>query len=359
MIRVLVDENIPIPDAISGADIELRRCSGRDIKAADLLDTDALLVRSVTQVGRRLLSNTQVRFVGSATAGFDHLDIDYLNQADIGYYYAAGSNANSVVDYVLSCLAVLSVDPRERSLGIVGCGQVGGRLYRRMQHLNVQCSCYDPFLSSSDQPDLFDLDKVLRSDILCLHTPLTKSGPYPTENMIGYQQLMQLPEGAVVINAGRGGVINEEDLKRVVTHRPDMHLVMDVWQGEPHIDMEVLDLCEIATPHIAGYAAPAKLRGSQMVFEKMFEYFGIGGYKNLTVQPSSKESTADDSWNRAVLNVYDPRVDDALLRADRVRNFDQLRKNYPMRLEIADYVSESETLQKFGFSKADNPMDIS
>lgn len=352
MIRVLIDENIPIPEGIQGSAMELIRRAGRDLSSADLRGIDALLVRSVTQVNQSLLSGSSVSFVGSATAGIDHIDVAYLQSAGISYHYAAGSNAASVVDYVLCSLAALNLNPQGHSVGIVGCGQVGGRLYRRLQALDCDCYCYDPFLSEAEQADLYDLEQVLKAQILCLHTPLTDSGPYPTNNMLSYEHLNTLPHGAVLINAGRGGVVNEVDLKRLVSERPDIRLVFDVWQDEPNIDIELVGLCQIATPHIAGYAAQSKLRGSQMVFDALMQHFEIS-VNAVSPEPSSvSKKIEEQQWNRALLEVYDPRADDAKLRANRdARGFDQLRKSYPQRYEIAEYQSENKILQSFGFSQ--------
>lgn len=352
MIRVLVDENIPIPEGIQNSAIELVRKAGRDLGGPDLKGFDALLVRSVTQVDQSLLAGTSVSFVGSATAGIDHLDVEYLKSAGITHSYAAGSNAASVVDYVLCSLAALGINPQNRSVGIVGCGQVGGRLYKRLQALGCDCYCYDPFLSEAEQADLCDLERVLEAQILCLHTPLTESGTHPTKNMLGYERLTNLPQGAVLINAGRGGVVNESDLKRLVSVRPDIRLVLDVWQDEPQIDTELMDLCQIATPHIAGYAAQSKLRGSQMVFDALMRQFEIPAVSQ-SIQPSKElRNIETEQWSRALLEVYDPRRDDANLRENRdAQGFDQLRKSYAQRYEIAEYQSENKLLQDFGFSQ--------
>lgn len=275
MTTVIVDENIPIPSRFYVPDVEIVRVSGRTLKREDLREADALLVRSVTKVNRELLEGSSIKFVASATAGIDHLDREYLKEKAIPCFYAAGSNAQSVVDYVFCSLAAIGLDPRERRFGIIGCGQVGGQLFQALQKLNAKCLCYDPFLTSEQQSNLVGLDEALASDVICLHTPLTVGGQYPTKNMISYDQLIQLPHGALLINAGRGEVINEEDLKRALKIRPDIRLVFDVWSGEPSIDAEVVEACEIATPHIAGYSAGAKSRGSRLVFEALFRQFNI------------------------------------------------------------------------------------
>lgn len=350
MIRVIVDENIPLPTKLDLSRFELIQRQGRSISRSDLSGVDALLVRSVTKVDKDLLDHTGIQFVASATAGIDHLDTSYLKSSGIDYFYAAGSNADSVVDYVLCSLAALGRDPRAAAVGIIGCGQVGGRLYKRMSSLGCDCYCYDPFLSAKEQPDLASLELALQANIVCLHTPLTDSGPYPTRQMISANQLELLADKAVLINAGRGGVINETDLKNLMLKRDDISLVFDVWQDEPDIDRELLALCDIATPHIAGYAAQAKLRGSQQVFQALSNKFGID---QVSFEPDSKnlKSLEAEQWDRALLQVYDPRIDDTGLRT-KPESFDQLRKNYPLRAEVSEFQSQDESLQKFGFSRA-------
>ena len=357
-----MDENIPIPAGLSLEDFLITRLAGRAIKNQDVLQADALFVRSVTKVNAQLLQGSKVSFVASATAGIDHLDQEYLKSAGIHYAYAPGSNAPSVVDYVLACLAAIDRDPREARVGIVGCGQVGGRLYKRLKALGAQSCCYDPFLSHAEQENLVSFEKVLASDILCLHTPLTESGAYPTKAMIGRQQLMALPENAVLINAGRGGVVVEKDLKELINTRPDLQLIVDVWENEPNIDTDLADSCAIATPHIAGYAAKSKIRGSQMIFEALFRHFDRA-IPDITEEQSVmglRTEEALSNWQAAVLKVYEPRLDDArlkeLISECKVsalpfgEAFDLARKNYPKRKELGEFCSESAALQAFGFS---------
>ena len=354
-----MDENIPIPSGLDLTDFLITRLPGRAITNQDLLQADALFVRSVTKVNAELLQSSKLGFIASATAGIDHLDQKYLNSTDIRYVYAPGSNAPSVVDYVLACLAAINRDPRGASIGIVGCGQVGGRLYRRLTALGAQCRCYDPFLTAAEQPDLVSFDEVLQSDILCLHVPLTEAGAYPTQGMIGRQQLMSLPNNAVLINAGRGGVVIEKDVKDIAEIRPDLQFVFDVWQNEPNIDADLVKLCAIATPHIAGYAASSKIRGSQMIFQELFQYFGRE-IPEMGKKEAKIEFEARKDWQASLLKVYDPRVDDADLRdsisaskADEVslgKAFDLARKNYPKRNEIGEFCSDSKGLQAFGFA---------
>lgn len=351
MTRVIVDENIPIPSMFYVPDVEIVRVSGRNLKLEDLRGADALLVRSVTKVDRDLLEGSSIKFVASATAGIDHLDMDYLKEKAIPTFYAAGSNAQSVVDYVFCSLAAIGLDPRERKFGIIGCGQVGGQLYQALQKLNANCQCYDPFLTSEQQSNLVGLNEALASEVVCLHTPLTLEGPYPTKNMLSYDQLVQLPQGALLINAGRGEVINEEDLKRVLKIRPDIRLVFDVWSGEPSIDAEVVEACEIATPHIAGYSAGAKSRGSQLVFEALFRQLNIS-YEAEIDRAENPCNIENEDWASALLEVYDPRRDDSVLRASLSaggEGFDFLRKNYAYRTEISEFCSDNSKLQAFGF----------
>ena len=158
---------------------ELHLLVGRDISAADVKDADILLVRSVTSVGRDLLAGSSVKFVGSATIGTDHIDLNYLDAAGIGFSHAPGCNADAVVQYDLSVMCRLMPDWQSKKVGILGCGNVGGQLYKRLQALTVSCAVYDPFLSQQQIPDLGALDNVLKCDVICVHTPITTDGRSP------------------------------------------------------------------------------------------------------------------------------------------------------------------------------------
>lgn len=352
--KIVVDENIPLAEAFFAHLGEVIALPGRTLRPEDVADADALIVRSVTEVNRALLEDSRVGFVGTCTIGVDHLDQAYLQSRGIPYHSAPGCNANSVVEYVFSALCALDQPWDGQILGIIGCGNVGGHLYRRFKALGVECRCYDPFLTLADIPDLTDLKTVLQSDIICLHTPLTNNGAFPTWHMLGEKELLSIKPGAVLLNAGRGPVIDNRALAGVLEQRSDLRVVLDVWEPEPAIDLALLEQVDLGTPHIAGYSYDGKVRGTEMIYQALCQHLGIEpqhAAKDLLpaldgAQLDLAAIAARDDWQvirTAVLQAYDIRTDDARLRAAAAeaepiaKSFDLLRKNYPKRREFYNY----------------------
>lgn len=356
--KIWVDENIPLDPTWIPPGIQCRTFAGRALRAADLTDAQALLVRSITPVNEELLAKTQLTYVATATAGVDHLDTHYLAERGIAWHSAAGHNAQSVVDYVLCSLAAVNFDPRGACIGIVGCGQVGSLLYRRLLTLGAKLICYDPFLDAAAQPDLTDnlADLFEQADLVCLHTPLTRNGPHPTLNMIDSPLLERLKPDAVLISAGRGGVVCERALASALTANSGIRVVMDVWSQEPTINWQIFDKVQIGTPHIAGYSSAAKVRGAKSSWCATLDALGLerpDALQKATGRCASSIVEGAD-WRQALLSVYDPRVDHQALKESLASNprggFDLLRKNYPARAEIGEFQTRSQTLRVFGFS---------
>lgn len=357
---IVADENIARVGEAFAAHGEVRMLPGRSLDAAAVRAADILLVRSVTPVGRELLEGSQVRFVGSATIGVDHLDTAWLDAQGIAWANAPGSNATAVVEYVLSCLSALDgVLERLSSggvVGVIGLGNVGSRLVARLRRLGIRCIGYDPLLAAADASSgaaaslpLCDLGQVLAADVVCCHAPLTRDGAYPTLHMLDAARLRQLRPGAVLLNAGRGGVIDSAALLDLLAERSDLRVALDVWEGEPRIERALLAAVALGTPHIAGYSVDGKLAGTQQVLAACGGHFGW----TLPAAPLAAENsltvTIDDDRSgvallrHAIAQVYDVRGDDRLLRgrlldapAEAVgAEFDNLRKTYPARREFA------------------------
>lgn len=374
--RIIADENIPLVEAFFADLGEVVRLPGRQMRREDLLGADALLVRSVTQVNEALLAGTGVRFVGTCTIGVDHLDRDYFDRAGIGWASAPGCNANSVVEYVYAALAHLNVDWQGQRVGIIGCGNVGGRLHRRLRAQGVECRCYDPFLSDEQSPDLTTLAEVLECDVVCCHTPLTQDGPHPSFHLLGAEQLRQLKPGAVLLNAGRGPVIDNAALLAHLESGAELRVVLDVWEPEPDISRALLARVELGSPHIAGYSYDGKMQGTYMIYQALCQHFGHDGDKSLErLRPQLEEPqlTLEAAQDWSALQALIPQVyaiaeDDRRLRALAQRaseggenfaeGFDLLRKRYPVRREFNNYrvrgASEAlqRRLQALGFCQA-------
>ncbi|MDM3872624.1 4-phosphoerythronate dehydrogenase [Porticoccus sp. W117] len=353
--KILADENMPLVRELFAPYGEVTTVPGRNLRPEDVAQADALLVRSITQVNRQLLDGSAVRFVGSATIGVDHIDLDYLQQRNITFSAAPGCNANAVVDYVCVALCSLRLDwqqlcASQKIVGIIGCGNVGGRLYRRLKKLGASVRCYDPFLDAEQNSDLTSLEAVLGSDIVCLHTPHTRSGPFPTHHMLSTEQLAQLPQDAILINAGRGAAIDNQALLRLLEQRNDLRVVLDVWENEPGISLPLLQKVTLATPHIAGYSVQGKCNGTAMVRDAFLRWLGEPAVPE-TEQGGTMEVSAS-SIGDAVGQVYDVAADDRRMREQLTQPgaalaFDCLRKEYPPRHEFHRYRLTGQGLSEF------------
>nr|WP_298110108.1 4-phosphoerythronate dehydrogenase PdxB [uncultured Pseudomonas sp.] len=353
--RIVADENIPLLDEFFAGFGEIRRLPGRAIDRAAVADAELLLVRSVTKVDRALLHRSPVKFVGTCTIGTDHLDLEYFQQAPIAWSSAPGCNARGVVDYVLGSLLVLAeeqgVELSSRTYGIVGAGQVGGRLLEVLRGLGWRVLVCDPPRHAAEGGDFVTLEQlVAECDVISLHTPLDRDGAHPTHHLFDAARLAQLKTGAWLINASRGAVVANAALRELLGLRTDLRVVLDVWEGEPQVDVALAALCRIATPHIAGYSLDGKLRGTAQIYQALCRYLGCAETQTLeALMPApwlgelSISGSADPAWALATLcrAVYDPRRDDADFRrslrgdeASRRLAFDGLRKHYPMRREI-------------------------
>ncbi|WP_404418108.1 4-phosphoerythronate dehydrogenase PdxB [Marinospirillum sp.] len=362
--RLVVDENLPWIEDFFATSAEVVRLPGSEIRRQDLLHADGLLVRSVTPVNAELLQGTPVGFVGTATIGVDHIDQAWLQQAGIQFASAPGCNADSVVDYVLSSLLWLAQERgftlKEQTLGIVGVGQVGSRLARRLKDYGCRLLLNDPPREAAGEAGFVPLEQLLQeADILCLHTPLTRTGPFPSEKLLGEQELRQL-QGKILLNAGRGAVIDQVALKKQLEAGLQLTLLLDVFAGEPELDAELLDCCDLATPHIAGYSLEGKSRGTQAIYRAWCDYQQQPADKSLEdfLPPPPVEClelnpgwSPEEACRRAALLVYDPRADAARLRLalqqlPSAEAYQQLRKNYPLRREFSSLQVEASDPQQ-------------
>jgi erythronate-4-phosphate dehydrogenase len=355
--KIIADENIPCVEKAFASLGDVVLLPGRDMRRAQVRDADILLVRSVTRVDQALLEGSSIRFVGSATIGFDHVDRDYLKQQGIGFSTAPGCNATSAAEYVVSALMAISerkdFSLSGKSVGIIGCGNVGSRVRGKLAALGMTCMINDPPRAAAGDDDTFvELDEALQADIVTLHVPLSNSGAHPTYHLVDAAALQKLKPGAVVINTSRGAVVDNHALNALLEHRDDLSVILDVWEDEPAINVSLLEKVDLGTPHIAGYSLDGKLRGTDMIYRAACEYSGERAQwdvaDDLPAGPSLNldAATHDDMTamlRSAVLGSYDVRADDARLRelpglspTDRPLYFDRLRKEYPVRREFSE-----------------------
>jgi erythronate-4-phosphate dehydrogenase len=360
-INISADENIPYVKEAFQSLGSVSTLKGREISAADLTQTDILLVRSVTRVDKALLSGTPVRFVASATAGFNHIDLDYLKTSNIGFARAPGSNAISAAEYVLAGICKWSLEKKQTlndlqklKVGIIGYGNVGTRVKRLCEDMGISCVINDPPLQQHAAQKhgnlaFSTLDEALACDIVTLHTPLTKYGEHPTQRLINRQRIAQLKPGALFINAARGEVVEEAALLARMEKDNDLGLILDVWENEPNISLEMLKHTLVGTPHIAGYSIDGKIRGTEMIYHAACDYLGETPQWRATDirfpdhPKTTVKLTPETDKRHAVLQAYDIMADNARLRkilfneslADGTY-FDFLRKNYPIRREYSN-----------------------
>ena len=375
--KILVDENMPYARDLFSRLGEVKAVPGRPIPVAELADADALMVRSVTKVNDGLLQGTGIKFVGTATAGTDHVDEAFLQQAGIAFSAAPGCNAIAVVEYVFSSLLMLAERDgfalQDRTVGIVGVGNVGGRLQARLEAFGVRTLlCDPPRADRGDDGDFRSLDELVReADVLTFHTPLFKEGLYKTLHLADDALLSRLQPGTILINACRGPVVDNAALLQRLQAGQALSVVLDVWEPEPDLNVDLLNLVDIGTAHIAGYTLEGKARGTTQVFEAFSDFLGkrqqvaldtllpAPEFGRITLHGPLDQSTL----KRLVHLVYDVRRDDALLRkvAGTPGEFDKLRKNYLERLEWSslyvqcDDASAAALLQQLGFNATHNP----
>jgi len=376
-VKILVDENMPYARELFSRLGEVKPVAGRPIPMDELADAQALMVRSVTKVNASLLSGTAVKFVGTATAGTDHVDQAWLDEAGIGFSAAPGCNAIAVVEYVFSALLMLAERDgftlKDRTVGIVGVGNVGSRLQARLEAWGVRTLlCDPPRAERGDAGDFRPLEALVReADILTFHTPLFKEGPYKTLHLADDALISALKPGAILINACRGAVVDNAALLTRLEAGQDLSVVLDVWEPEPDLNVELLKRVDIGTPHIAGYTLEGKARGTTQVFEAFSDFIGHRqqvALDTLLPAPEFGRITLHGPLDQPTLKrlahlVYDVRRDDAPLRkvAGIPGEFDKLRKNYLERREWSslyiqcDDAEAASLLHKLGFTAVYHP----
>lgn len=330
----------------------------RDIRREDLLDADALIVRSKIRVDAELLEGTPVAFVATATAGADHFDGPWLNRAGIAWTASPGCNANSVAEYVAAALALLA---RKRAallpgktLGIVGVGQVGSRVAQKAALLGLRVLRNDPPLAlKTGSADYLPLETILpQADILTLHVPLESGGPFPTRHLADCRLFEKLKPGAWFINSSRGAVADSDSLQCALDHHLLAACALDVWEKEPELADSLKRAVDFLTPHVAGYSLEGLLNGTLHCYRELCHY--------LEVEPAwtpdprllppapfveiDAAHRADDDVLAELLAAGCPiPEDDRAWRAEMTtddpvelrRRFDRFRKNYQSRREFA------------------------
>ncbi|MBU1436568.1 MAG: 4-phosphoerythronate dehydrogenase [Gammaproteobacteria bacterium] len=349
--KIYADENMPYVQQFFADLGQVTLLDGRQLSPQQVADADVLLVRSVTKVNAELLSqNSQLKFVGTATIGVDHIDQTYLQSRGVHFSSAPGCNAQSVVEYVLSSLFLLAEQQQKPlqqwTVGIVGVGQIGSRLVKALQALQVTVLQSDP-LRAAAEPDFphVDFDLMLTQiDAVSFHVPLVRSGNFPTLKLLNSDNLALLPVNVAIINASRGEVTCNQALLAEAKRGVQRPLVLDVWDNEPQVLQELVPFTRIATAHIAGHSIEGKARGTEMLYKALCKHLKILAKHQIAdfcpVPVMEKLQISENFRLSDVQNIcrmlYDVRRDDALFRFHlQGHGFDWLRKHYPPRREFS------------------------
>ncbi len=365
--KLVVDENITLAEEAFSSFGDLKLINGRNITNKILCDAYALIVRSITNVNKELLTGTAVEFVGTATIGRDHIDTDYLLQEGIKFADAKGCNANSVAEYVMAAIMRISMEEnlslKNKSIGVIGVGNIGSRVVRYAKALGLAVLKNDPPKERENIGNGYSkLEETLKANIITLHVPLNTTGIDKTYHLLNANNLDSLKQRAILINTSRGAVIDNNALLNIIDKK-QFNTILDVWEGEPLINTELMKKVKLGTSHIAGYSLEGKANGTKMIYDSLTKFTNKKSdwmpqlpkiYDNLIELPS--EGTIEEKLHFIIKHIYDIENDDLLLRKliglnkdGRIKHFDDLRKKYPVRREFGNYtvkINDDEGISK-------------
>lgn len=343
--KIIADANMPGLEPFEALG-RVEQHEGRRLRREQLVDADVLLVRSVTRVDQALLSDTRVRFVGSATIGTDHIDQAWLASQGIMFAHAPGCNARAVAEYVLQSVLLLckkrQCSPVGLSAGIVGMGNVGGRVVDWLRALGMTIRVCDPLLARKGVAGLGTIDEVLECDVVTLHVPLTEAGEDATVHLLDSKRLRAMRNNQMLINTCRGAVVDNQALLALLEQGKGPMTILDVWESEPVVPEALYRQVQYGSPHIAGYSVEGKLKGTEMLHGALCDWLQVApaARANVLSKPfMDLPVSSEDDLLSLLQAAYDLREDhrrlgDSLEQADPAAAFDRLRKDYPLRHEL-------------------------
>ena len=347
--KIVVDDKIPfIREAISQISTDVIYKPGIAISPDDIHDADALIIRTRTRCDEALLKGSKVSFIATATIGYDHLDIEYLKRTHITWTNCPGCNANSVGQYIHSCLLLLEkekgYDLSKTTGGLVGVGHVGHAVIEAIRPLGVQILLNDPprkeALRKAGKPHEFFLkmeELQEKCDIISFHTPLITKGPYPTFHLANKTFFNALKKQPIIINTSRGAVVDNTDVLQALKDGIIRDAIIDTWENEPNINQELLNLIYIGTPHIAGYSADGKANATRMALTALCNHFHLPVTFQIRVPQLPEEELPESNLTETerALVLYNPHTDSLKLKSHPTM-FEELRGNYPLRREFIE-----------------------
>lgn len=368
--KIIIDSNIPFIRGVFEPYAKVEYAEGSSIDRNILTDADAMVIRTRTRCNSELLSGTPVKFIGTATIGTEHIDLDWCMSAGIECASAPGCNAASVMQYIASSLAYLvtkyELDPADTTVGLVGIGNVGSMIAKMTEAFGFRTLLNDPPRQRDEGDRGFSsVNEIMdNSDILSIHVPLTYEGRDKTYRLVDEKFLSGLKKGAIIINTSRGDVIEEKSLLNSLKSNRLKASLLDVWVNEPHINRQLLNITDTGTPHIAGYSLDGKARGTAMIVNWLAEHFKLplAGWSpeplpppdNPVIDISDFKGADHQILSRVIYHTYNVEYDSAMLKED-PGMFEQLRNNYRHRREFGAYKIQGgrselvSRLQKMGF----------
>ena len=345
--RVVIDSAIRVTDTLRALPIDLIPIAGNEISNKSLVGAQGLLTRTVTRVNESLLAKTGVEFVGTASAGTDHIDLEYLAANGIGFASAAGCNAAAVGDYVLSAISLcgrLEEIIDGANVGLVGYGHVGRGLADRLLRLGAKVKVYDPWVTEfAADVEPVTLEEVLGCSVVSLHAALIKTAPFPSYHMIGVKEADLVQGGALFINAGRGSLITCEAVERLLEH--NVEVVLDTGPEEPEVPLELLNRVRFGTPHIAGYSELSKNNATDFLVPALMNALALDSDDALvehhSASPIVHTYTGDDLQTLSALLRDIGRIEQddrdfrrAWARDQSPEGFETQRRQYAMRQQL-------------------------
>ena len=366
--KIVADNTVPYLKGIAEPIADVTYLTSKEFTPEQIHNADALIVRSIDKCTRELLEDSQVKLITSATIGFDHIDTQYCEEAGITWKNSPGCNAVSVAQYILAGLIILSLVRKEKlqgkTIGIIGVGHVGKEVQKLCTAFGLNVLLNDPPRAEIEgQKEFVSLDTIAeQADIITFHTPLTKTGRYATFHLAGKDFFSKLKKNPWFINASRGAVHDTEALLQAYQTGKISEMIIDCWENEPTINLELLSHTTIATPHIAGFSADGKANGTRMCLEHIESFFHLRFDKIKNVVPPALENPIIDldkfTENRieqAVLKSFNPLYVDKMLR-ENPNKFEWYRNNYQHPREFSAYtiihatMEEAQVLQQLGFN---------
>ncbi len=350
--KIVADDKIPFLRGILEPYADVLYLPGRNISRESIIDADALLTRTRTKCTEEFLSGTSLKYIGTATIGYDHIDTRFCERNNIFWTNAPGCNSSSVQQYVIAALLKMAnrsgFSLKDKTLGIIGVGNVGSKVEKFARLMGMKVLLNDPPRARAEGQEAFVSlsDLLLESDIVTLHVPLNISGRDATFHMFDEKRFSNMKKGVLLLNTSRGEVVETNALKNALSSGYLGGVVLDVWENEPVIDTQLLSQVNLATPHIAGYSADGKANGTSRIVNSLCEFFRLplkNWYPQDVPQPDDPVIRLDcsamkdeDVVRKAVFHSYDISADDSNLRTD-PSHFERFRGDYRIRREFPAY----------------------